>query len=803
MNNPFFPVEKDSRWQRIRRGCGRIWRKLHPGPEARRHATWGLLVVIVVVAAAIAAVVPLGIGPGFDPPVAFVIMLIIGALVGLLIIVSVKVVTLLPRFLSWTGLFLAGGVMAVFSLFIPPPVGPLLGILVVLVEAVFAAAIGAVTRWDFYEASSARKTGVISLIILGAVLNIAAVYWLFQPGSDDYLVAPPEDAAVVRPLDLPDPGAAGPYEVAELTYGSGVSRLRPEFGEPAELRTETVDASPFTRGSTGWVMTVRQWLEGFDMEHVPLNGRVWYPRAAGPFPLVLMVHGNHNMAEYSDPGYAYLGRHLASRGFIAVSVDENFFNGSFVGGPERENDARGWLLLKHLAVWRQWNGTAGNPFQGKVDLAQIALIGHSRGGEAAAIAGAFNRLPYYPDDAKETFDFNFNIRGIIAIAPSDGQYSPAGRPTPLENVNYMVLQGAHDSDVSIFVGTRQFQRVRFTDDSYRFKSSVYVYRANHGQFNTVWGDSNWGWPTGLFINRAALHTAADQERIGKVFMTAFLEACLHGNLAYVDFLRDHRRGRDWLPVDHYVTRFADSTRRLLADFEEDVDLTTASLAGARLAGENLDVWHEERVTFRSSGSQENNAVSLGWRWAGDAPDPARVPGYVLRLTAQQVAELGLDDASRLVFAVANPDEKVPEEDEPPPGGTPVDENTRQDDSSGAPAENDGETATGEGGADASVPKVPPDLTVQLVLEDGTAVSLPLSSFRRLPPVLTSQFTRLPLVESMFGRSWEVCFQTCEIPLAVFREQAPAFAPERLREIRFVFDRTPEAVLMLDNIGFAK
>ncbi|MBN2432460.1 MAG: hypothetical protein JXQ27_13370 [Acidobacteria bacterium] len=802
MTNPFFPVERESRWRRTRRWFGRIWEKLQPGPEARRHAAWGLLVVLFILVTAIAAVVPLGIGAWFDPPAAFIIMLIISALVGLLVVIIVKLTTLIPRFFSWTGLLLAGGIIGAFSLFIPPPMGPLLGAVVAAGEAIFAAAIGAVTRWDFFEAPPARKSGIIALITLGVALNIAGVCWLFQPGSDDHLVPPPEDTTAVRPLDLPDPGAAGPYEVAELTYGSGVSRRRPEFGEGAELQTETVNASPFTKGSTGWIMRVRQWLEGFDMEHVPLNGRVWYPRSAGRFPLVLMVHGNHNMAEDSDPGYAYLGRHLAGRGFIAVTVDENFFNSSFVGGPERENDARGWLLLKHLEVWRKWNKSEGNPFQGKVDLEHIALIGHSRGGEAAAIAGAFNRLPCYPDDAKETFDFNFNIRGIIAIAPSDGQYSPAGRPTPLENVNYMVLQGAHDSDVSIFVGTRQYQRVRFHDDRYWFKSSIYVYRANHGQFNTVWGDSDWGWPTGLFLNRQPLHPAADQERIGKVFMTAFLEAALHENLAYVDFLRDHRRGRDWLPVDHYVTRFADSTRRLLADFEEDVDLTTAARAGARLAGENLDVWHEERVTFRSSGSQENNAVSLGWRWAGDAPDPARVPGYVLRVTAEQVAELGLDDTSRLVFAVANPDEKVPEEDDTT-GEAPVDDGDETDPSSIEPSAAAGEKAVEKGESDTGEKAAPPDMTLQLVLDDGTAVSRPLSSFRRLPPVLKSQFTRLPPAESLFGQAWEVCFQTCEIPLAAFRERNPSFAPERLREIRFVFDRTPEAVILLDNVGFAK
>ena len=38
-----------------------------------------------------------------------------------------------------------------------------------------------------------------------------------------------------------------------------------------------------------------------------VNARVWYPDGPGPFPLALIVHGNHKMAEFSDPGYAISG----------------------------------------------------------------------------------------------------------------------------------------------------------------------------------------------------------------------------------------------------------------------------------------------------------------------------------------------------------------------------------------------------------------------------------------------------------------------------------------------------------------
>ena len=101
---------------------------------------------------------------------------------------------------------------------------------------------------------------------------------------------------------------------------------------------------------------------------------MWYPEGDGPFPVVLVVHGNHNPRDFSDPGYAYLGQLLASRGYIVTSVDMNFINGGIRG----ENDGRGWLLLKHLDAWKEFGERDDTPFTGKVDLQRVGLIGHSR-----------------------------------------------------------------------------------------------------------------------------------------------------------------------------------------------------------------------------------------------------------------------------------------------------------------------------------------------------------------------------------------------------------------------------------------
>ena len=52
---------------------------------------------------------------------------------------------------------------------------------------------------------------------------------------------------------------------------------------------------------------------------------------------------------------------------------------------------RAWVLLKHLQQIKQFNEEEGNPFTDRVDLERVALIGHSRGGQAVAMAADADR----------------------------------------------------------------------------------------------------------------------------------------------------------------------------------------------------------------------------------------------------------------------------------------------------------------------------------------------------------------------------------------------------------------------------
>lgn len=771
-----------------------LWARPKPERRARKGASMG---------AAAALLLFMGfMGTQLRTSLSTPVDVLIGVALGILgikllagaIRLATKLLQALPRYLGWGG---AGALVAFLLLFLdrlslPWTLVLFFGVGIVVVEAVLGGALAVATAADFKKASGARKALVLAALVVAVAANIAFFSWLMAPGTDSHLVelhAAP--SASVAPLEAPDPSQPGPYPVGKLFYGSGTDKHRPEYGAAVDLKTEPVDATPFVKGLKGWKKKVRRWYWGFGPDAFPLNGRVWFPEGEGPFPLVLVVHGNHHMAEFSDPGYAYLGELLASRGFILVSVDENFLNGSPIGGIPKENDARAWILLQHLKAWQRWNQTLGNPFYKKVDMENIALVGHSRGGEAVGIAGAFNNLSHYPDDATVGFDFGFSIKALIAIAPSDGQYKPADKPVPLQNVNYLVLQGGHDSDVSLFLGDRQFNRVSFTHAQDWFKASLYIYRANHGQFNTVWGRTDYSPPTSWLLNLKPLLEGEEQRRIAKIYFSAFLETTLHADPRYRPLFRDHRVIQAWLPETIYVTRYEDSTLRIVSDYEEDIDVTTTTVRGGSQQAEQLAVWREQDVKLRGGRRREDHAVYLGWRAEGEQLEgqPAEAPSYAISLPRTFAREAQLGPDSLLVFQLAEASEKPPAPDE---------ENAKEEkeEASGG----DGEAEKGE----AEEEKQPLDFSVELVAGDGSVARLPLGRFAPLPPVLKVRFTKSSqLDEKRYKSSTEPVLQTFELPLSAFVEANARFNPANLQTICFRFDRTQKGVIILDQVGFAR
>lgn len=744
-----------------------------------KGASVGVVVAAIFVVSMAGSFVETGLG--------FVVDALAGLLLGALAVAVFYVVArgLRALFSVFPApfLFALGGALgALLALRLAPYIGfrwpDLLfypGLFLVLgAQAALGGALAVLAGGGLRGAGPSTRNLVVGLLLLGLLVDIVGIAWIVHDGSDPYPVESVADvSSESATLMVPNPAEPGEFEVRTLTYGSGNNRRRPEFGKEADLMTDTVNAALLLPEWKGFKARMRKWYWGYGIDETPLNGRVWYPEGSGPFPLVLIVHGNHGMEDYSDPGYAYLGELLASRGFITVSVDQNLINGSWSGDFRgKEMALRAWLLLEHLRVWREWNQSKGHRFEQRVDMENIALIGHSRGGEAVSIAAAFNRLPYFPDDANVAFDYNFSIKSLVAIAQVDQRYE---RRVEIENVNFLALQGSYDSDEPAFHGMRQYARLSFTDDRYWFKAGFYIHRANHGQFNTSWGRYDMGPPSRWLLNTAPLIPGEEQRQAAKIYISAFLEASLHGRKEYLPAMRDHRVVEDWLPEGSYISRFQDSSFIEVAGFEEDLDVSTATLPGARIKAESLAVWREKDLPFRDKSKQRNHAVYLGWKRNGDE---GSVPSYTISLPEEYDPAPDLVSEYRFVFALAHADEKV----KPPKG-----EEVNDDDD-----EEDEET------------KAPLDFTLELVDASGTAVELPLSRIAPAPAPLRVQYLKVKrLNQEQYGNAWEPVLQTYEIPLSKLVEADPQFEPAQLQTIRWRFDDSPTGVVILDEVGFRR
>jgi dienelactone hydrolase len=758
------PTHRDGdllrRWgERIKR----VRRAITPGRRAWRGAVWGALVALTAILL-VTAYGLFGAAPAAwllaGTPLFLAAFLLAGALLTLLW----ALLRSLPVPYVWG---LASGLLTLATIALTA-MSVSIGVFVVglgamAVASLLGAGVAVLTGGGWRAAPPARRAVILAGLVLGLVGLIGGGAWLLDAGSP--LTAPPNAAALsatpVDPLDLPNPAAVGPYPVRTLSYGSGTDRYRPEYGEGADLVTQPVDGAALIER---W-SDLRTAYWGFGPQALPLNGQIWYPEGEdGPFPLVLIVHGQHPMHEPSDPGYAYLGELLASRGFIVASIDENFLNLSplvdllMVQSLIGADDLRGWLLLEHLAVWRDWNAEPGNPFHRRVDLDHVALIGHSRGGQAVAAAALLNELPRYPDDATVRLNYDFNIRALVAIAPVDGGYRPAKRTLALDDLSYLVLHGSHDMDVFTFQGDRQYSRVTFSDDGAGFKSAIYIYGANHGQFNTRWGRKDLFEPVMRLFNLEQLLPAEAQRQVAEVTISAFLEATLHGEDGYEALFRDLRRGRAWLPETISLHQYQAADTRLVGTYEEDVDPTTTTLPGGQVTGRHLTVWRERPAAAKWE-DMGDQTVYLGW----DREATSATASYAIDLPTRG---LTLTAASTLVFALADANEDP----------TPNVESTETEDT-----------------------VEPIDLTVAVVDRAGEVARLPLSHFSLLQPQLEAQLGKAPFM-SPFPPS-EVVLQHFEFPLADFAAANPALDPASLAQVRLVFDRTAAGVIVLDNVGF--
>jgi erythromycin esterase-like protein len=281
------------------------------------------------------------------------------------------------------------------------------------------------------------------------------------------LDVPPAEARPLRAPQEPgrtpslptDPAVEGPYRTERLSYDLEPLVLE-GYPAPIEVRAE------ITR---------------------PMDAR-------GRRPLVLILHGRHSTCFTGGPdgessgqwpcpagwepipshlGYRYLTDVLASQGYLAVSISANGINGQDWAAPDAGTSARSQLIRHHLELWARWANRGGDPWGGvvrhRVDMREVVLVGHSRGGEGVNRA-AIDALG----------ENHYEIRGLVSYGPT-----AFGRQvTP--DVTSAVILPACDGDVLDLQGQAYVDWSRDIASSDALRSAVLALGANHNYFNSEW-----------------------------------------------------------------------------------------------------------------------------------------------------------------------------------------------------------------------------------------------------------------------------------------------------------------------------
>jgi hypothetical protein len=689
-----------------------------------------------------------------DAALFFAIGSLVSAILGAFLVFIYILVAKISPLAKWA---IACFSLVVYYFFFPTQTS--IGLFLIGIWTVLSFSVTFGSLWSILTNRSENKKYLsitFACFLLGIFFIGLLIYWL---NAASKLFSPQfkEGEKKVTTLALADPALQGPYSIVTYSYGRGDDKRRPEYGEKANILTKVVDGHPYIRGwsgISGWMRT-RYW--GFDSNHLPLNGLVWQPEGTGPFPLVMIVHGNHEMTAHSDRGYDYLGNLLASRGFIVVSIDQNFLNGAWIDFGEGLNEvaARGWLILEHLNLWRDWNNSKESSFFNLIDMEKIALIGHSRGGEAIATASVFNNLSHFPGNGNILFDYHFNILGLVAIAPVDAQYSPGGQKSTLNNIDYLVIQGAHDGDVRSFQGAGQYSRVHFDNSDYHFKTALYVYGANHGQFNTIWGKRDIQSPASIFFDLNQFLPQEEQQQIAKVYISAFLETVLHDEKGYMPLFHTWHAGKKWLPQTLYFNQFADSKEISITNDERSIDLGKATFPGSIVKGKNLKSWHQKLVATRE-GNSLHTGIYLGWNNISQQDSPATYSIFIPK------NGISINNDSILILSLADSNHNEEEKNEN------------------------------------YLDKDPIDFSIELIDSKGNIASLPLSHEGYLHPTIHTHLMTSDLLDPLVNN--ESIFQTFEFYLKDFVQANPIFDPRLLESISLVFNRTDSGLIILNSIS---
>jgi len=296
-----------------------------------------------------------------------------------------------------------------------------------------------------------RSAVVALLLLMGVLAPVGAA-----SGASTESAAPESSRTVDAPtrtgpyevgrhtVTMPDPHRTGRTLDVDIWYPSDARQVRDKPKSEFDLLVTTAE-SPLAYASPG-------------------------VSRDGPFPLVVFSHGSGGIRFQSW----FLTEFLASHGYVVAAPDHagnTALDGLFGTTTPFAVSARNRPLDVSLVIDRmlQRNGNPHSRFEGTIDPARIAVIGHSFGGfTALAMAAGHADVP--PDP---------RVRAIVPIAPASGPFSDA----QLESITVpmLLLGGTSDTTTPIVANTTRPWERASSKPRYR----VDVMRAGHTSFTNI------------------------------------------------------------------------------------------------------------------------------------------------------------------------------------------------------------------------------------------------------------------------------------------------------------------------------
>jgi len=357
---------------------------------------------------------------------------------------------------------------------------------------------------------------------------------------------------------VPDPTTAGPLAVTEVIYSGGTW-----FGQDLYYPTNIA--------------------------------------GMGQLPIVIVSHGNgHNYTWYD-----HIGFHLASWGYIVMSHTNDT-----MPGPETASTTTltntDYLLANQATI-------AGGAINGHLDSHKISFVGHSRGGEG--VVRAYNRVKtgHFVPTQYNVADIKF----VSSIAPISFLTSTAATPT---GVNFQLIYGASDSDVTGSPGSNDSKPFCFYERSTGNKQVIYIQGAGHANFHNNGGNC---WCTG-----PNLIPAVEQRKVLLGYLLPLVKHHIQGHVAARDFLtRSYESFRPLSVASNVIVakewRNSDSLPAfVLDDYQTQTALNLASSGGAVTT--NVANLVEGRMEDRDGSFDFNSSVPHnGMTNASDTGDQPR------------------------------------------------------------------------------------------------------------------------------------------------------------------------------------